>query len=288
MDKKPVGIFFYLAVLVALFILLFVLISSSRMVYEFPSSDFSSHLAKIYFMHDTGFGKTPYWFSGYYPFLDYPPLSSIIGAFFFSLTENIGLSLYLLMVLIVFLFFAGFLFLKSIKKWNFKETILFFLLFLANPVTSIWFFEVGRVTEFLAWASLIFIFGFVYRYKDIDLDAKFFWIVIPLSLSILSHPAIFFLSFFPLLVLFISKIKKPKQILFLAASVLIPLIITSFYWFPMLQERLGHSYAFNLSETYFSNLLPVERFYAFLFPIAAFLFLFFKKIPNTPLFPCLF
>lgn len=288
METKPTRNFlFYLSIIVFALILLFVLVKSSVMIHDFPSSDFSSHLAKIFFMHDTGFGKTIYWFSGYYPFLDYPPLSSIIGAFFFWITKNIGLSLYMLMILIVFLCFTGFLFLKSIKKWSFKETLFFFLLFLANPVTSVWFFEVGRVTEFLGWVSLIFIFGFVYKYKDSDFDKKFFLIIIPLSLSIISHPASFFLSFFPLLVLLIAKIKKPRQIFSLCLSVLIALLITSFYWFPMIQSRSDQVYAFNLSSTYSSNLLPVERFYAFLFPIIIFLFLFFKKNSKHTLIPLL-
>ena len=264
-------------IIVALFILFYVLIYLFPMTYIFPSADFSSAVAKIWFMSDTGFGKTPYWYSGYYPFLQYPPISSLLGAIIYKLIGNLGASLYLEIIGFMILGFLGFLLLKKIRNWNLKETIIYYLIFFVNPLTLPWFFKIGRTNELLGWILAIFSCYFIYKYKEKDLDKKFFLIIIPLTLIIISHPVAFFLLMFPFLGLFISKLKKPKELLKIISVIVISLILTSFWWIPFFTVRVVESqYVEVFGEVL--NKIKLERFYSIIFPLTAGLFLLTKRI----------
>lgn len=277
----------WIYILVAGVILFYVLLILSKMIYHFPSSDFTSSITKIWFMSNTGMGKTIYWYSDYYPFLQYPPFASFIGAIIYSFINNLAAVLYIEILLMILFCFFGFLFLKQIKQLTWLDTVIYFLIFLINPVTTGWFFKYGRTTEFLGWVCLIFIFGFVYKYKDKELDKGIFLLIIPLTLSILSHPTAFLLSFFPLGGLIISKIKKPKQIAILIFILFFVMVLSSFWVFPMVMARISGKYV-SLILTPWGDIGPLEKIvYPIFFSILALIILILKRGSRYMIWPIL-
>ncbi len=251
--------YLYLFIFVLTIIAVLELLQLSKVIYYFPSTDLSSHIANIYFINNYGFHKIiPNWYNGYISFLVYPPGLFFLSIPFYKIINNPQIVLYALLILSLLIGFVGTYFLGKILKLNSIHKLFLFLFFYFNPISITSFYIIGRLPEMLGWSFSFFYIYLIYKYKNKYLDAKFFTIIPIMAITILAHPSIFILSSSFLLGLFL--IKSNKERMFIIISLLISLLLTSFWLIPAFNEGI----TYEKYQPFFNISLPTERILSFL------------------------
>lgn len=228
--------YFYPIVILLSVYFLFRLINESQMIWNFPldaTRDMTAYIAMLFFLVKTGFHQLVYsWYNGFVLFQTYPPACFYLALPFYYIFKNITLSIYSLILLIYTFSFIILFYLGKTEKFSIIQRIFLFLFLFANPLSISYLLRMGRFPELFGWMIflLFFLILIAYKYKPIN---RFFYLVIPIfSILILSHPTTTILSTPLILSLFL--IKNNKQRLLLVISILIAILITSFWWMPFL------------------------------------------------------
>ena len=201
-----------------------------------PSRDFPWGFVRIFYGSIYGFnGYVPNLINGFKISLLYPPLHTIIGSKIYSIFGNIGLAMVLSIILIYIIGFIGVWYLGHVRRWDYGKRLFLFLIFFANPISIFLFNLSGRIPEMLGWAFLLTILPIIYYYKNNTIDKKFMLYFSPLSaLLILSHQII--IAFLGIFLLGLFIIKNNKERLYIIASGMLSLALTSWWWIPMLMN----------------------------------------------------
>lgn len=227
----------YFPIFTLLVFFVYKIIERARNLWYFPldfTNDISSYVTNLFFLAKYGFHNiAPNWYNGFYPFKIITPAWYYFTLPFYKITNNVILSSFISMILIFILAFIALFYLGKLQKFSITKRIFFFLFFFANPITIGNFIRLGRLPEMFAWLIFILFFIVIIYYKEHEIDKKFIFFIIFYSLLMLSHQAVFVLSSFLILSLFLIKTKKEK--IFIALSALISLAITSFWWLPFLK-----------------------------------------------------
>ncbi|MFH1224467.1 MAG: 6-pyruvoyl-tetrahydropterin synthase-related protein [Candidatus Diapherotrites archaeon] len=218
-------------------VLLLMLLNSSVMLTNFPKGDYSVHVAKLHFLKEYGFhGIVPNWYDGFILFQHYPPAFSFFALPLYLATGNILHAFYFAIILVYVLGAIFFYILGRVLKISWRRSALLYLLFYANPVSLIMFYNVGRVTELFAWTLFVPFLALLLHFKDNKINKWFFLFVPMLALLLLAHPAVFLLSMF--LVAGLSLCKPLREKLIIAVSVLAAATLTAFWWIPALSTKV--------------------------------------------------
>jgi len=262
MKKIPNWLFYFGIVILGVYLLVR-LIDMSQIIFFFPLSnsfDIPTYMGYLYLLHDVGYHHiVPYWFNGSMTlFLQYPPGFFYVALPIYLLTKSVEFSTYIMlpiMYLIIFITFWIFAIKTNIPK--IKMTF-FYLIFLASPFAIGNFVRLGRVVELFGWAFMIILIFVLYYYLERPVDKYFFLMFIPAYvILLLSHPAIitlFHLSCIPIVFFFLSD-KRGK--LFLMISMLVGLLLTSFWWVSFLQAVFNENSILDSPFTY--ELLRFDR-----------------------------
>ena len=267
---------YYIPIILFALILIIKLLQLSKMIYLFPSYDFSGHLSFLYFLKEYGFHNfNPNWYNAYggdIVLMLYPPGFSFYSLVFYQFIDNIQLAFYLSIAFLHVIGFIGILILGKVLKFSYIKRIFLFLFFYANPVSIPWFYFNGRLPEMLAWTLSFYLLAIIFYYKNKKLDKKFY-ILTPIifSLMLLSHPLITLLFAIFFLGLFLIKSNKEKTKIIL--SCLFILILTSFWLIDFIK---GYNIIAAYTPSYRIYEHPTEVFYSILFPLLFFIILFFN------------
>src|SRR3989344_3785793 len=224
---------FYFPVIILSIYLIIRLINQYQSVNQFPldwTNDLTSYIALLFFLTKVGYhGFVPYWYNGFTLFNFTPP-----AWYYFTLPltylTNVPLATYLSRILIYILGFVTIWILGSKTQISKIKRIAFFLFFFANAIAIGNFIRLGRIPELFALLILIILSSLFLYYKDKPLN-KYFLLFIPLySILLLSHQSIALIFHIPLLSFFLIKSKKEKLILIL--SVILGLLLASFWLAP--------------------------------------------------------
>jgi len=273
---------FYLPILLLAIIFIIKLIQFSKIVSYFPlRHDIPSHIANLYFLVEYGFhGFVPNWYNGFTLFEFYPP-----GYYFFTfpiylLSNNFSLSTYISLIISFVLGFIGILIFGKTQRISFIRSIALFLFFFANSIFINFFYEIGRLASVFTWLVIFIPFCIiVFWYKDHNIDYKFSLFIIFLSLLILSHTFVFIMSSLLILSLFLIKNKKEK--IFILLSVLLSLIITSFWWIPFVKFTLSINHLENFLAREILQLKSFVSYSTILIFILWFTIYFYLKYKNS-------
>ena len=224
--------YLYLPILILGIYLVIRLIDQSKIIWIFPLdkfNDWASYMAQLHFLKVCGFHNfCPYWYNGFISFQITQP-----GWYFFIyplylLLNNVQLITYLSLIIsfilsLIALYIGG-------KKLNLSKVriLAFFLFFFGNAVSIGNFIKLGKIHQLFGWFNLIVIFLFLLIYKDKKLDKNFFLIIPFYFFAILSHQNTAAIGFLAILGLFL--IKKFKEKILIIITVLISLLLTSFWW----------------------------------------------------------
>lgn len=255
--------FWYIAIATLALILIVKLIQLSKMIYLFPSDDFSSHITNLFFLKEYGFHNiAPNWYNGMVILRYYPPLLSFFGYLIYSVINNVQLAFYLSILGIIVIGFFGIYLLGNILNLSKIKRLFLFLFFYSNPLTIPWFYIIGRVPEMLAWTLVFYLLALLFYYKDKNLDKKFFiFLTVILTLILLAHPLILTLSLFLVFGLFLIKNNKEK--LKIIISLIIVPILSAFWLIDFIKHM-------NILQYAPSNRLyihPTEVIYSILIPL---------------------
>lgn len=214
------------------------LINQSKLIFTFPldlTNDITSYMAQLYFLFECGFHKfCPHWYNGFITFVNYAPGWAFFTAPLYFLFKNLQLSTYLSMIFIYILAFIFLFYFGKSQRLSLTKIILFFLLLFANPITIGNFIRLGRLPSLLAWTLFIALAGLIFYYKDKKIDKKFLLIPFLFSFILITHQSEAILSSILFLSLFL--IKKNKERLYILATFLAGIILSSFWTIPFLLE----------------------------------------------------
>jgi len=252
-----------LAVIILALILIIKLIQLSKMIYFYPSYDFSSHIANLFFLKEYGFhGIAPNWYHGLVVLRYYPPLFFFFAYLFYSIISNLQLAFYISFIGVILIGFFGIHLLGNVLKFSIIKRLFLFLFFYANPITIPWFYNIGRVPEMLGWTLLFYLLSLLFAYKNKKLDKKFFiFLIIILTLILLAHILILVLALFLVFGLFLIKDNKEK-IKIIISLISVPLL-SSFWLFDFIKNVNTLNYA--PSYRLYSH--PTEVIYSMLIPL---------------------
>ena len=230
-------------VILLFFYLVFRLIDTSAMINNFPfdyANDLSAHLAKLFFLNNYGFYDIiPYWYNGfnYTLFQSYPPGYYYAALPLLKIIKDVQLAGYISLLLIyIFGFIAVYFLLKDLSR---IRRIALYLFFFANPISIGYLLRLGKLPEMTGWLLNLIIFGILIYYKDRPLDKKFLFFIPSYAASLLSNVSSFIVM--SPLILGFSLIKTKKEKVYIFLSILISLIITSFWWIPFYKSSLTKS-----------------------------------------------
>ncbi len=254
MKKEKIWIY---AVIILLSIILIVrFFDQSNITQTFPldyTNDMASYMAQLYFLSECGYhASCPYWYNGFTSFLMTMP-----GWYFFSLPlyfaiSDIKVAFFISLVLIYVLSFIVFMIGGKGIGFSPLKSIAFFLLFLANAQAIGDFIRLGRVPELFAWLNFVIIAFAVLKYKNKPIRKNFLFLIIPLSVVLLSHQTVAILTLLTLLSLLI--IKAWKERIYILISIFISIIVTAFWWIP---------YLLGFSKTASINIVLTETLFIF-------------------------
>src|SRR3989344_6751994 len=106
--KDNTRYFWYVSIFVLLLVLVIKLVQLSKMIYFYPSYDFSSHIANLFFLKEYGFHNiAPNWYDGLVVLRYYPPLFFFFAYLFYNLITDVQLPFYISFVGIIILGFFG-------------------------------------------------------------------------------------------------------------------------------------------------------------------------------------
>ncbi len=267
--------FWFISIILLAIVLIIKLIQLSKMIYFYPSYDFSSHIANLFFLKEYGFHNiAPNWYDGLVVLRYYPPLFFFFAYLFYNLITDVQLAFYISFVGIIILGFFGVYLLGKLLKFSMIKRLFLFLFFYANPLTIPWFYIIGRVPEMLAWTLVFYLLALLFYYKNKELDKKFFiLLVIILTLILLAHLLVLVLALFLVLGLFIIKKKKERIKMFI--SLIIVPILSSFW----LIEFIKYVGILSYTPSYRIYEHPTEVIYSIVIPLIFMgIFYLYKKV----------
>ena len=226
---------FYFPSIVFLALFLKELIWYSWITKYFPihvSGDLLTYMVRMYSYINYGFHEfIPYMFGkGSLLFNGHPLGWEVYASSFYYLVKDYFLAAYIALIVSAILLFLVFYLIGRLNKFSFIKVLLFYALFLGNPLILDSVFHIGRVTEVFDWMIFSIVFLILIWYKEKPLDYKFFLFVIFYSILTLTH--IYQLVLGTILVGSLFLIKDYKEKIIIGISVLISLVITSFWWIP--------------------------------------------------------
>mgnify|MGYP001591395294 FL=1 len=286
MDKKNFSKrLLYIPIILLAINFIFRLIDQSKIMWNFPLdlvNDGSSQIAQLFFLDSCGFHKfCPYWYNGFINFQLTPP-----GWFFFSYPLSLILNDYLKTFFIssLIIFILAFITIYKfgiINNINKTKSILFFFLLFTNAAAIGNYIRLGRIPELFAFFLFVLFAFIILYYKDRKLDWNFIFIIPIYSLLLLSHQTFAVLA--SLLWVGIFLIKDWKQRKFIFLTVIISLLIDSFWLIPYIVNFFTSAgIILNIGP----NLLSLDREYllenlfSIIIPIV-FLFIFFIYIKKN-------
>ncbi|MFH0936523.1 MAG: hypothetical protein V1815_02500 [Candidatus Woesearchaeota archaeon] len=234
------------------------LIDQSQIITNFPldyTNDISAYITMLFFLAKYGYNALiPNWYNGFILFKIIQPGWYLYTLPIYLLTKNILLATY---ISLVSLFIIGLILLFIIgKNNNFSliKILAFFTFFFAVATNLGNWIRLGRVTELFGWISFIALAMIVLYYKDRPIDKKFLFLFIPIHfITVISHFSETIVSQFLVLMLFLIKPKKEKNLLILYT--IISLILSSFWWFPFLLNAFKLNISSDLTYFYIFRLL---------------------------------
>lgn len=219
------------AVLLFLYLLIRILDYGKIILYHPLSNlkhDFYSYGPILYFLKQCGFhAPCSYWYNGFTTFLAAPPGWYFFTYPFYYLTDNLRLSYYISYFLVFVLIGISIWFLGKRVGMTAIQRFAFFAFFIGNNVfmnTA----RLARIPEIFSWLFFIIGFFILYYFKNRTLNSRFYWLIIPYTLSILSYHAVAILFSFLLLGYFFIDMRKHFKPLFIV--VLSSLLLSSFWW----------------------------------------------------------
>lgn len=268
-----------ISIIIFFIILIIKFIQLSKIIYLYPSYDFSSHIANLFFLKEYGFHNiSPNWFNGFRVLEDYPPLFFFFAyAIYKLISNNIQLAFYISLIGIIIIGFLGVYLLGRALNISKIKTLFLFLFFYSNPVTIPWFYTIGRIPEMFGWTLLFYLLSLIFYFKDKELDYRFYiYLIAILTLILLAHPLIFTLSLFVVFGLFLIKNNK-ERLKIIISMLFIPLL--SSFWLIGFISNINTLK--NYAPSYRIYQHPTEFLYSIIFPLALFLvFWLYKKIKN--------
>jgi|SRR3989344_7668397 len=228
---------YFLTVILSI-IFVYQLIKISSMIHYFPLNGFLdglSYMTRLYFLAEYGYHNfVPNWHEGFFILKHYAP-----GWFFFTLpiywlTKNIVLSSFISMLLSYILGLIFFLILRKSQKLSLAKSLAFFLIFYLSPSAFSDFFFLGRLTDLFSFVFLILGFALIYKKREWDS----YWIFLFFSLytlMLLNQSSVVILYSFLVLGLLLTLGLKER--ILIITSIIISLILTSFWWIPFLDNK---------------------------------------------------
>lgn len=192
---------------------------------EFWRGDYAGYLGRIWFLSKYGYGNVPNWYNGFNFYSHYPPLFFTLAAPFYIVTNDIVLSMYMMVVLVVLIGLALCLFFRKYIGGLYNSLLLFAVMF-TNPF-SFYYFMIGRIPEMLGWTFLVPVLLILFkswREKLTRKDGLLLFVFI--SLIIFTHVYAYVASWMAILFVFVFSKKKNRTYIGLAtsASLLIGLV----------------------------------------------------------------
>jgi len=231
---------FILPILILAAYFLLRLINQSQMIWIFPTdafaNDFSGHIVKLFLLDKYGYlSNVPEWYNGTYTMLKfYPPVWYLFSLPFLWVFQKAELAVFASMV---FMYLLGFIFLSFLGKYkcfSMAKRIAFFLFFFANPISIGYFMRLGKMPEMLAWVFFILFFTLLMIYLNKKLDWKFKILFILLyTLIFYIHTLVFIAASLLILGFWLSRDSWKEKFSIIFQS-LIVLILTSFFWYPLI------------------------------------------------------
>lgn len=273
MKSKIPDKWFYIPVILLGIYFIIRLVNQSKIISIFPldyTNDIASYMAQLFFLGKCGFHNfCPYWYNGFITFKLTTP-----GWYFFTypvylITNNVQISAFISMILIYIIGFVLIWYFGKYFKFSKIKKISFFLFFFANAIAIGNFIRLGRLHGLLAWTIFIAFTFILLIYKDKQIDKKFFWIILPYSLIILTHQTVTILASLSLLSLFLIK-NNLKEKLKIIAVLIISLAITTFWWVPYTKVFLttkGADYALTATLLIFDKNHIAQNIATFLIPV---------------------
>src|SRR3989344_3760118 len=262
--------YFYIPSLLLALLAAFMFASFLNMAAVFPlhvtGMDYTSHMGRLYFLDQYGFGIAPNWYHGVDVFRFYPPALFVAMEPVYKLTGSIQLTFVIAVIAIYSLLAAAMYFLGSVLVRDKLKRIFFFILFFFNPVSLMYLLVLGRAPEMLAWLFFLLFAILIWKDKDREIDAVFFLVVPVYSLLLLSHFSVF-IAASPLLVsLFLVK-KSLRERLSIMLAAALAAVATAFWWIPLLFGSAGRGLGIGNSGNSFATIVPVEKVMLFVFPL---------------------
>jgi hypothetical protein len=224
--------------LILLLNLAFRLVDQSQLISSFPldfTNDWSSYMAQLFFLKECGFQSfCPYWFNGFTTFLLISPAWFFFVYPFYSLTNNVLLTIYLSLLVTYVSFFVLFISFGKLLKLSRLKSIFFFTFFAANAIAIGNFVRLGRIHEFFGLFFLIFLIFLFLHYRNKSLDKKSLLIFPIYTIVILSHQTTAILASIFIFSFFLTRNVKEKAII--SFYVLLSLIASSFWWVPYISN----------------------------------------------------
>lgn len=228
---------FYLPILILVSYLVYRFYDLSKIIKYFPLdniNDYPPHIAQLYFLAEYGFHSiVPYWFNGFKLFLLYPPGWNFFTYPIYLITNNLKLATFISVLSLFIIILITLLIFGNTQKFSKTKSFAFFILLFANTLAIGNYIRLGRVSELYSLTFFVIISCIVLYYKNKDLDWKFFILFTPsYSALLLGHPSTTIITQIIILSLFL--IKKFKEKLIVIGSIILSLIITSFWWYPFI------------------------------------------------------
>src|SRR3989344_1718052 len=162
--------YFYIPSLLLALLAAFMFASFLNMAAVFPlhvtGMDYTSHMGRLYFLDQYGFGIAPNWYHGVDVFRFYPPALFVAMEPVYKLTGSIQLTFVIAVIAIYSLLAAAMYFLGSVLVEDKLKRIFFFILFFFNPVSLMYLLVLGRAPEMLAWLFFLLFAILIWKYKD--------------------------------------------------------------------------------------------------------------------------
>lgn len=240
------------------------LINQAKMMLEFPldtTNDYSAYIAHLFFLKTCGFmQQCPYWYHGFTTFKALLP-----GWYFFAyplywLSNNVLVATYASLILMFAIGLVAFFYIGKKKNIGIRNTLLFFLLAVANPIAIGNFIRLGRIMELFGWTLFFCIFAILVYYEQRKLDWKFTLMFIPLYAALFtSHVMPLILIHFVILGFILAHFNR-KDMSYIILSMAIGFGIISKWFFIFLAS------IFNTSSVSTSNPHLFLDFNGFLVP----------------------
>tara|TARA_Y100000310_G_scaffold327406_1_gene393730 strand:- start:1404 stop:2798 length:1395 start_codon:yes stop_codon:yes gene_type:complete len=216
------------------------------MITIFPTdayaNDFSGHIAKLHLLDKYGlYENVPEWYNGNYTMLKfYPPVWYLFALPFLWLFKDIELAAFMSMIVMYLVGFVFIFVLGKLQKLSTIKKLALYLFFFANPISIGYFMRLGKMPEMLAWVIFIPYFTLFYSYLKKKVDLIFLVLFIFFySLIFYIHTLVFVVASLLALAFFLTR-KTWKERIYLALSVGVVVVITSFFWYPFIVE-IGQS-----------------------------------------------